>query len=112
MKRLASLFLACALGAAQPAPSPAAPSVPAAPAAAPAPEPPAIALAHRVERLKEALEKGQPDQIDAALSEVETLRRNYTALDVMPLVDAMALWARQQGTFGHPQLGLAALDKV
>lgn len=112
MKRLACLLLACALGAAQPAPHPAAPSVPAAPAVAPPPEPPAIALAHRVERLKDALEKGQPDQIDAALSEVETLRRNYTALDVMPLVDAMALWARQQGTFGHPQLGLAALDKV
>ena len=71
-----------------------------------------MALAHRVERLKDALEKGQPDKVDAALSEVETLRRNYTSLDVMPLVDAMALWARQQGAFGHPRLGLAALDKV
>lgn len=82
------------------------------PAPPPAPEPPAVALAHRVEHLKNALEKGQPDQVDAALAEVETLRRNYTSLDVMPLVDAMALWARQQGTFGHPKLGLAALDKV
>lgn len=78
----------------------------------PAPEVPAVALAHRVEHLKDALEKGQPDQVDAALAEVETLRRNYTSLDVMPLVEAMALWARQQGTFGHPRLGLAALDKV
>ncbi len=85
---------------------------PAAPAAPPTPEIPAVALAHRVEHLKSALEKGQPDQVDAALAEVETLRRNYTSLDVMPLVDAMALWARQQGTFGHPRLGLAALDKV
>lgn len=85
---------------------------PAAPVAPPAPEIPAIALAHRVEHLKNALEKEQPDQVDAALAEVETLRRNYTSLDVMPLVDAMALWARQQGAFGHPKLGLAALDKV
>lgn len=126
MKRLATLLLACALGASAlpgpaqppkaPLPAPAAALAHAAPSAADpgalTPEPPAIALAHRVERLKEALEKGQADQVDAALSDVETLRRNYTALDVMPLVDAMALWARQQGSFGHPQLGLAALDKV
>ncbi|HET6329845.1 MAG TPA: hypothetical protein VFF76_03570 [Holophagaceae bacterium] len=85
---------------------------PAVAAPPPVPEPPTVALAHRVEHLKNALEKGQPDQVDAALAEVETLRRNYTSLDVMPLVDAMALWARQQGTFGHPKLGLAALDKV
>ena len=85
---------------------------PGATAPSPPPEAPAIALAHRVEHLKEALEKGQPDQVDAALAEVETLRRNYTSLDVMPLVDAMALWARQQGTFGNPRLGLSALNKV
>ena len=82
------------------------------PASVQTPGPPAIALTHRVEQLKQALEKGQSDQVDAALADVETLRRNFTSLDVMPLVDAMALWARQQGNFGHPKLGLAALDKV
>src|SRR5690242_1142362 len=102
--RMAALGLAAALSLAAQNPAVAAPP--------PSPEPPAVALAHRVEHLKDALEKGQPDQVDAALAEVETLRRNYTSLDVMPLVDAMALWARQQGAFGHPKLGLAALDKV
>lgn len=104
--RLAALGLAATLSLGAQAPAVATP-VP-----GPAPEIPAVALAHRVEHLKSALEKGQPDQVDAALAEVETLRRNYTSLDVMPLVDAMALWARQQGAFGHPKLGLAALDKV
>ena len=84
----------------------------AAPQAPPPPEEPAVALAHRVQHLKDALEKGQPDQVDAALAEVESLRRTYSTLDVMPLVDAMALWARQQGAFGKPALGLLALDKV
>ncbi|HTL99072.1 MAG TPA: hypothetical protein VL181_09750, partial [Holophagaceae bacterium] len=79
---------------------------------APPPEDQAVALAHRVQHLKEALEKGQPDQVDAALAEVEALRRTYSTLDVMPLVDAIALWARQQGAFGRPNLGLTALDKV
>ncbi|HXC16128.1 MAG TPA: tetratricopeptide repeat protein [Holophagaceae bacterium] len=102
--RMAALGLAAALALAAQNPAVAAPP--------PVPEPPAVALAHRVEHLKDALEKGQPDQVDAALAEVETLRRNYTSLDVMPLVDAMALWARQQGAFGHPKLGLSALDKV
>ncbi len=101
---MVALGLAATLGLLAQAPMPSAPPPP--------PEAPAIALAHRVERLKDALEKGQADQVDAALAEVETLRRDYTSLDVMPLVDAMALWARQQGTFGHPKLGLAALDKV
>lgn len=102
--RTAALGLAATLGLWAQAPASQAPPPP--------PEAPAVALAHRVERLKGALEKGQPDQVDAALAEVETLRRNYTSLDVMPLVDAMALWARQQGAFGHPRLGLTALDKV
>ncbi|HJW43883.1 MAG TPA: tetratricopeptide repeat protein [Geothrix sp.] len=91
-----------------------------APAPAPAPEAvqvmedtlPAIALSHRVEHLKQALEKGQPEQVDAAMGEVEALRRKYATLDVMPLVDAMALWARHQGLWGRPKLGLEALDRV
>lgn len=99
-----TLALGAGLMAQVPAQAPAAPPPP--------PEAPAVALAHRVQDLKEALEKGQPDEVDSALSEVETLRRDYTSLDVMPLVDAMALWARQQGDFGRPKLGLAALDKV
>lgn len=113
LTRVAMLGFALAFGlAAQtPAPSPISPT-PTPVSATTTPEAPAVALAHRVERLKEALEKGQADKVDAALSEVESLRRNYTSLDVMPLVDAMALWARQQGIYGRPRLGLAALDKV
>ncbi|HJU83855.1 MAG TPA: tetratricopeptide repeat protein [Holophagaceae bacterium] len=73
---------------------------------------PAVALSHRVEHLKAALEKGQNDQIDAAMAEVDALRRRYSTLDVMPLVDAMSLWARHEGLIGRPQLGLEALDRV
>jgi hypothetical protein len=91
-----------------------APSRPPAPAplAAPSDIAPAVALSHRVEHLKQALEKGQSDQIEMALGEVESLRRKYATLDVMPLVDAMSLWARQQGLVGRPQLGLDALDRI
>ena len=103
--RFRTLLLALAFGWSLGAQAPSQP-------AAPPPEEPAVALAHRVQHLKDALEKGQPDQVDAALAEVESLRRTYSTLDVMPLVDAMALWARQQGAFGHPALGLMALDKV
>lgn len=113
LTRVAMLGFALAFGlAAQTPATPPASPTPAPVSATTTPEAPAVALAHRVERLKEALEKGQADKVDAALSEVESLRRNYTSLDVMPLVDAMALWARQQGIYGRPRLGLAALDKV
>lgn len=90
------------------------PAPPPAVAAAPGAEDtiPAIALSHRVEHLKQALEKGQREQVEAAMGEVEALRRKYATLDVMPLVDAMALWSRQQGLVGRPQLGMDALDRV
>ena len=73
---------------------------------------PAIALAHRVEHLKQAILKRDPEAIQAAQLEVEALRRAYISLDVTPLVEAMAVWARAQGMAGHPDLGLEALQAV
>lgn len=99
------VFLAAAP---KPAPSPV-------PAQASLPEPgmaPAIALSHRVEHLKQALLKHDPEALRAAQLEVEVLRRKYSALDVTPLVEAMAVWAREQGLEGHPELGLEALQAV
>ncbi len=92
---------------------PKAPPQPAAPVAAPHPElAPAIALSHRVEHLKQALLKGDPEAIRAAQLEVEVFRRAYISLDVTPLVEAMAVWAREQGLEGHPALGLKAIQAV
>lgn len=96
----------------------AAPKAPPAPAPVQAPEPvapglaPAIALAHRAEHLKQAILKRDPEAIQAAQLEVEALRRAYISLDVTPLVEAMAVWARAQGMAGHPELGLEALQVV
>jgi len=90
-----------------------APPQPAVPAPAPHPElTPAIALSHRVEHLKQALLKRDPEAIRAAQLEVEVLRRAYISLDVTPLVEAMAVWARAQGLAGHPDLGLDAIGAV
>jgi tetratricopeptide (TPR) repeat protein len=44
--------------------------------------------------------------------EVEALRRTYSTLDVTPLVEAAALWAREQGRIGRTALGLEALQAV
>ena len=102
------LCLAGLLGAA-PAPPPAQP----APVQAPAPDlAPAIALAYRVEHLKTALLKQDPEAVRTAQLEVDALRRAYMTLDVRPLVEAMALWARQEGLQGHPEIGLDALQAV
>ena len=87
-----------------PAPAPAAPA-----SGAPLP---AIALSHRAQHLMEALAKGDQEAVRAAQLEVEGLRRTYSTLDVAPLIEAMALWARQQGMAGTVDLGLEGLQAV
>ncbi len=81
-------------------------------AAAPSETAPSVALAHRAERLKTALRSGDGSAIENAAHEVELLRRNYGTLDVTPLVDAMAIWAREAGGQGNPELGLKAISVV
>lgn len=73
---------------------------------------PAIALSHRANRLFSALAKADPEAVRAAQLEVEALRRTYSTMDVAPLVEATAFWARQQGLAGRPTLGLEALQAV
>nr|WP_320131025.1 tetratricopeptide repeat protein [uncultured Holophaga sp.] len=73
---------------------------------------PAIALAHRTEELQKALRSGDPAGLQSAIQNVELLRRTYGTLDLRPLVDAMALWARQQGDEGRPEIGLKAVQVV
>jgi tetratricopeptide (TPR) repeat protein len=73
---------------------------------------PAIALSHRAEGLKAALRGGNADAIEAAVQGVESVRLKYSLLDVLPLVESMALWARQEGRAGHPEIGIRALDTV
>lgn len=73
---------------------------------------PGIALAHRAERLKKALQGGDSVAIENASHEVELLRRNYGTLDVSPLVEAMAIWARDMGNQGKADLGLKAIHLV
>ncbi len=81
-------------------------------AAVPSETAPSVALAHRAERLKIALRSGDEAAVENAAHEVELLRRNYGTLDVSPLVDAMAIWARQVGSQGNPDLGLKAVRVV
>lgn len=100
-------LLAVAAPKAPPSPAPVHASATTAPELAPA-----IALAHRAEDLKKAVLKGDPDAIQVAQLDVEALRRAYISLDVTPLVEAMAVWARGQGMAGHPEVGLAALQAV
>ncbi|MBI1753209.1 MAG: hypothetical protein HY014_00460 [Acidobacteria bacterium] len=88
-----------------PAPVVAAPAPPVAPL-------PAIALSHRTQHLMEALAKGDQEAVRAAQLEVEALRRTYSTLDVAPLIEAMALWSRQQGMAGKSTLGLEGLQAV
>jgi hypothetical protein len=73
---------------------------------------PAIALSHRVQHLMEALDKGDPKAVRAAQLEVEAFRRTYSTLDVAPLIEAVALWARKQGMNGKMTLGLEGLQAV
>ncbi|HJV90898.1 MAG TPA: tetratricopeptide repeat protein [Holophagaceae bacterium] len=73
---------------------------------------PAVALSHRAEGLKAAFRSGNPDLIEAAIQEVEGVRLKYSVLDVLPLVEGMALWARQEGQAGRADVGLRAVEAV
>lgn len=90
-------------------PAPEAPKPPVVPVLETAP---AIALSHRAAHLFTALSKRDPEAVRAAQVEVDALRRSYSTLDVAPLVEATAFWARQQGMAGKPALGLEALQAV
>lgn len=81
-------------------------------AAAPGELAPGIALAHRVERLKLALQSGDKAAEESAAHEVELLRRTYGTLDVTPLVESISLWARDLGDRGESALGLKAINLV
>jgi hypothetical protein len=67
---------------------------------------PAVALSHRAERLKAAFRSGDPGALRSAVLEVELLRRTYGTLDVLPLVEAMAIFAREMGDENRPEVGL------
>lgn len=67
---------------------------------------PAIALTHRAEQLKAAFRSGDPEAVKTAVQDVDILRRTYGTLDVLPLVEAMAIFARDLGNGGHPEAGL------
>src|SRR5512145_46985 len=83
------------------------------PAQNPAPElSPAIALSHRAELLKKAFTSGEPAAIKTAVDDVEILRRTFGTHDVTPLVEAMALWARQQGEEGQTARGLEVVKAL
>ncbi len=73
---------------------------------------PAVALSHRAEGLKAALRSDDPENIQAAIQDVEAVRLKYSVLDVLPLVEGMALWARQEGLAGRPGIGLRTINAV
>lgn len=83
---------------------------PAPPAAAVAPPQPGVALAHRAEALKKALLSGHEILVDKAVAELDLMRREFGTPDVLPLVEAIALWAREQGDNGRSDAGLRALE--
>lgn len=82
----------------------------------PAPTPvetlPAVALSHRARHLMDAVAAADPEAIRTAQLEVEALRRTYSTMDMSPLVEAMAFWARQQGLAGKTAVGLEGLQAV
>lgn len=73
---------------------------------------PAVALAHRVELLKKALDSGSNASVEAAATQVELLRRNFGTLDLTPLVESLVVWARERGASGEPERGLKALQVI
>jgi len=73
---------------------------------------PAIALSYRAERLKAAFRSGDLAARQAAVQDVESLRRTYSTMDVLPLVEAMAVFARQLGDEHRPELGLEVVETV
>jgi len=110
MKSFRAVLLAMASGlVAVAAPQPAAPAPPIPPVSETLP---AIALSHRAQHLIDALGKGDVEGVRSAQLEVEALRRTYSTMDVAPLVEAMSLWARQQGLDGKAPLGLDGLQAV
>ncbi len=81
------------------------------PAAAPTPDlAPAIALAHRAERLKRALLSGDEQSLQNAIVEIEEVRRVYGTLDVQPLVQGMEIWALEQGRQDHRDVAFHTLE--
>ena len=89
-----------------------------APVAAPSSPPyraelaPAIALSHRAEQLKSAFNSGDPAAIQAAVQEVEVLRRTYNTMDVLPLVETMAIFARDLGNHNRAEVGLDVVQTM
>lgn len=73
---------------------------------------PGIALVHRVDQLKNALQDGGADAVEKAAQDIELLRRTYGTLDMTPLVEAIAIWARQLGEQGQVEEGLRAVNQV
>ena len=73
---------------------------------------PAVALSHRTRHLVDAVAAADPEGIRADQLEVEALRRTYSTLDMSPLIEAMAFWARQQGLAGKTSIGLEGLQAV
>ena len=73
---------------------------------------PAIALSHRAGDLMAAVAATDAEALRAVQLDIEALRRTYSTMDMSPLVEAMAFWARQQGLSGKPQLGLDGLQAV
>lgn len=70
---------------------------------------PAAALAHRAEHLRAAFQAEDTAAIQAAVQEVELLRRTYGTLDVQPLIEAMAVFARDLGEHGQAARGLRVI---
>jgi tetratricopeptide (TPR) repeat protein len=73
---------------------------------------PAVALSHRVEELKKAYVSGNAAALKTAVQNVELMRRTFGTYDIMPLVEAMALWARQQGDSGQAARGLLVMKDL
>lgn len=93
-------------------PAPAAEAPPDAPAPGALEREVAIALAHRAERLKKAFLSKDDAAVQGALQEVDQLRYRFGTVDVLPLVEGMALWARQLGASDQVELGLTVVQNL
>lgn len=71
--------------------------------------PAAVALAHRVERLKASFLADDEAGVRAAAREVDLVRHLYGTLDLTPLVEGMVLFSLDQGRAGHVERGLKTL---
>lgn len=113
---LPALLLAGLLRAAEPAPPQAAMAPP--PAASPTPADqapsalplsPAVALAHRMEALKLAIQRNSAPALEQAIKDVELLRRIYGTMDLSPLVDGLLVWSRDASRQGRAAEAMAAV---